>query len=163
MRLLDAARKFAGWADFIVIPSNAPHFFQDRIEEVSGLKVLSMIDITLQEVQRRQIKKVGVIGMGEPRVYHMPLDRMSIPHVTITSELRDRLDKSILSVMAGTDGPQEEAIAQEALAVLRAQDADGIILGCTEIPLLLKEHAHAPNLINPLELLAEAAVRYAIT
>lgn len=161
-RLFEAVKKLGSWADFIVITSNAPHLFQQQIEEATGLKVLSMIDLTLGEVQKRQIKKVGVIGMGEPRVYQMPLDRMSIPHVTITKELRDRLDKSILSLMAGAEGPQEQATAQEAVAALREQDADGIILGCTEIPLLLREYGVAPDLINPAELLAEAAVRYAM-
>ncbi|MEO6457976.1 MAG: hypothetical protein ABIO92_06845 [Chloroflexia bacterium] len=48
------------------------------------------------------------------------------------------------------------------MAALRGQGADGIILGCTEIPLLLRERGVAPDLINPAELLAEAAVRHAI-
>jgi aspartate racemase len=39
---------------------------------------------------------------------------------------------------------------------------EGIILGCTEIPLLLGEAADGPDLINPLQLLAEAAVRFAM-
>ena len=161
-RLFEAVKKLGSWADFIVITSNAPHLFQQQIEEATGLKVLSMIDLTLQEVQKRQSKKVGVIGMGEPRVYQVPLDHANIPHVTITKELRERLDKSILALMSGADGPQEQAIAQKAVAALREQETDGIILGCTEIPLLLKEHGVAPDLINPAELLAEAAVQYAI-
>jgi aspartate racemase len=161
-RFLDAARRFAGWADFIVITSNAPHFFQGEIERASGLKVLNMIDITVQEVQNRQLRTVGLVGMGEPRVYRDALDRLGIAHVTIEKELRDRLDKSIVALMAGTDGPQDQATAQEAVAALRVQGTDGIILCCTEIPLLLKEHAAGSDLINPIELLAEAAVRYAI-
>ena len=161
-RLFEAVKKLGSWADFIVITSNTPHLFQQQIEEATGLKVLSMIDLTLREVQQRQIKKVGVIGMGEPRVYQMPLDKLNVPHVTINKELRDRLDKAILALAEGKDGPQEHSTAQEAVAALREQGADGIILGCTEIPLLLQEHAVAIDLINPLELLADAAVRYAI-
>ena len=56
-RLFDAVTKLGSWADFIVITSNTPHLFQQQIEEATGLKVLSMIDLTLREVQNRQIKR----------------------------------------------------------------------------------------------------------
>lgn len=46
---------------------------------------------------------------------------------------------------------------------MRIQQINGTILGCSEIPLLLQELAEAPDLINPLQLLAEAAVREAIS
>ena len=51
--------------------------------------------------------------------------------------------------------------AEDALNELRARSVDGIILACTEIPLLLGERATASDLINPLQLLADAAVRHA--
>jgi aspartate/glutamate racemase len=49
------------------------------------------------------------------------------------------------------------------MAAIRARHVDGIILGCTEIPLLLGDMALAPDLINPLELVADAAVKHALT
>jgi aspartate racemase len=64
--------------------------------------------------------------------------------------------------MAGQAGPEESRLAVEAVETLRAREVDGIILGCTEIPLLLGDAAQAPDLINPAQLLAEAAVRFAI-
>jgi aspartate/glutamate racemase len=48
------------------------------------------------------------------------------------------------------------------VATLRAVPVDGVVLGCTEIPLLLGEDAEARDLVSPLTLLAEAAVRRAI-
>jgi aspartate/glutamate racemase len=50
--------------------------------------------------------------------------------------------------------------AKDAVAYLRGLETDGIILGCTEIPLLLE--SEQPDIINPSQLLAEAAIRYAI-
>lgn len=49
------------------------------------------------------------------------------------------------------------------MAQAEAKKLDGIILGCTEIPLLFREEANAPDLVNPAELLAEATVQYALT
>jgi aspartate racemase len=161
-RLLEAAKKLGACVDFLVITANGPHLFQAAIEEVSGRNVLSMIETTLQEVNRRGLKKVGVLGLGEPTVYLRPLEEQGIACECISQELSARLDQAILRLMAGEVGSTEKAIAIEAVDVLRVKQVDGIILGCTEIPLLLQEQGNAADLINPAQLLAEAAVRYAL-
>ena len=60
-------------------------------------------------------------------------------------------------------GDDSRRLAREAVAALRARQVDGIILGCTEIPLLLGAAAAAPDMLNAAQLLAEAAVARAIT
>jgi aspartate racemase len=47
--------------------------------------------------------------------------------------------------------------------VLRGRQVDGVVLGCTEVPLLLREDGEAADLLNLTQLLAEAAVRHALT
>jgi aspartate racemase len=65
--------------------------------------------------------------------------------------------------MEGRAGRDADDIAREALDALRARAVDGIVLGCTEIALLLGEtDKSAPDLLDPLELLAEAAVEHAV-
>ena len=53
-------------------------------------------------------------------------------------------------------------MAREAITTLREQQVDGIIMGCSELPLLLQAESDALDLLNPVHLLAEAAVSYAI-
>jgi aspartate racemase len=151
--------------DFIVITSNAPHLFRGLIEETTGRKVLSMIDITIEEVRRRGWRTVGVLGLGQPTVYIVELERLGIAYETLPAEaggLRDQLDGAIVRLMAGDTGPECTNLAMQAVEMLRARGVDGVILGCTEIPLLLGATAQAPDCINPAQLLAEAAVRFAI-
>src|SRR5262245_35018232 len=52
-RLLEAAKKLGSTADFLVVPCNSAHQFQHELEQTSGLKVLSMIDLAVNEVRRR--------------------------------------------------------------------------------------------------------------
>src|SRR5690349_9338199 len=59
--LLDAARRLGAWADFLVITANGIHAYQDEIEQASGRKVVSMVDATLEEVRRRQLKRLGIV------------------------------------------------------------------------------------------------------
>jgi aspartate racemase len=163
--LLDNLLALAPLVDFFVITSNAPHLMQDLIEKTTGRPILSMIDATLAEVQRRGWQRIGVLGLGDPVVYTSRLQPLDLPTETLAPDhlpLRDQLDQSILALMTGQSGPAETAIALEAVNTLRAKSVDGIILGCTEIPLLLNDSSNAPDLINPLQLLAEAAVKHAI-
>jgi aspartate racemase len=67
-----------------------------------------------------------------------------------------------MAVVSGQADAQATEQARRAVAALRARAVDGIILGCTEIPLLLHADLDAPDLLNPTALLAEAAVRHAI-
>ncbi len=152
-------------SDFLVITANGPHVLIDAVEQASGRKVLSMIEVTLEEARRRGWVRIGLLGLGEPHVYMAPLEQMGVPFETLSGELealRNRLDQSILALMEGRAGPEAAAVAMEAVEALRSKGVDGIILGCTEIPLLLGEAGNASDLINPAELLAEAAVKYAI-
>jgi aspartate racemase len=160
--LLDAAKWLGEWVDFLVITSNTPHLVQDQIEQAAGCKVVSMIEATLRDLQRRRWNKVGVLGLGEPAVYTKALASRQIVYEMIAGELRAKLNESITKVMEGRDDTESTAIAEEAIAALRAREVDGIILGCTEIPLLLHDGVDAPDLINPAQLLAEAAVKYAL-
>ena len=162
-RLFEAASKLGALVDLLVITSNGVHRFQAEIEQAAGRKVVSMIDATLDEVRRRGWNRVGVLGLGEPVVYMEPLAQLGIAFETIDAETRAALDQAIFRTMEGRDDADCIAAARAAIAELRTRGVDGIILGCTEIPLLLRDIADRDaDLINPTQLLAEAAVRAAI-
>jgi aspartate/glutamate racemase len=99
------------------------------------------------------MKRIGVLGgispQATPRVYLDPLGQRGVQCATIGGALPARLDDGIRAVMEGREGVGETAAV------------DGIVLGCTEIPLLLGEASEAGDLVNPLALLAEATVRFA--
>jgi aspartate racemase len=161
--LVDAARWLGKAVDFIVIPCNAAHVGAAAIREAAGCPVLSMIDLVVDDVTRRGCRRVGVTGFaGAPAVYLDPLRQRGIQCATIDSQAQAPLDAAIYAVAEGRDGASHGAAARTAVAALRSQAVDGIVLGCTEIPLLLAADALQPDLINPAALLAEAAVRFAV-
>jgi aspartate racemase len=122
-----------------------------------------MVDVTMDEVACRGWERVGVLGFNRaPPFYLNPLRERDIHCETIDATLQTPLDAAIRAVMEGRDGAAEIEAARATVASLRARPVDGIILGCTEIPLLLREEAEAADLVNPAALLAEAAVRFAI-
>jgi Aspartate racemase len=161
-RLLDAARALGALVDFLVMTSNAPHLFAAEVERAAGRKVLSMIELVVDDVRRRGWHRVGVMGFGDPLVYTRSLTALGIECETLPPELRASLDRKIGAVMEGREGEEHRTVASQALETLRGRSVEGVILGCTEIPLLLGEAGVAADLLNPLQLLAAAAVRAAL-
>jgi aspartate racemase len=157
----------AGWlgtiADFLVIPCNAAHVGLDAIQKAAGRPVLSMIEITADEVAKRGWRRAGVLGFaGAPRPHVEALGRRGIRCEGVDPAAQTPLDAGIRAVAEGRDGAADARAARTAVDLLRALPVDGVVLGCTEIPLLLGKDAEAKDLVSPAALLAEAAVRMAI-
>jgi len=161
--LVDAAARLAPLVDFLVMPCNAAHAGIAELREVTGRPFLSMIDVVLDDVARRNCRRVGVLGArAAPPQYLDGLTERGIACETIDAALQQRVDAGIQAVMEGREGKDDREAAREAVATLRARRVDAVVLGCTEIPLLLADESDAPDLVHPAALLAEAAVRFAI-
>lgn len=162
-RMLTVAKRLGRMADFLLLPTNGVHRFQNEIENAAGRRLLSMIDATTDEVKKRKWKRAGVLGLMTLEIYTRRLTEMGITFEVVNPELQRQIDKTIFRVMEGRDDENDRAIMLTAINELRNKNVDGIIPGCTEIPLLLGNEMDAPDLVNPAQLLAEAAVKYAIS
>ena len=161
-RLLDADRRLGAWADLIVIPSNTPHFFLDQIREAAGCAVVSMIDAAVEALRSRVADVVGLVGLGIPQIYADRFASEGLRVVTASEDPRAALDRAIIRLMEGAETDADRAAARAAVDEVRAAGAPVTVLGCTEIPLLMGDATDADDLVNPGQLLAEAAVRLAL-
>jgi aspartate racemase len=161
-QLIEAARQLGPLVDFLVITANGPHALQSQIEAAAGRPVLSIIALTVAEVRSRGWRRVGVIGMGGPHAYAISLSRLGIAMESLPADLQEQFDRSVIALYEGAAGPGARRVAHEAVAFLRRQAIDGIVLGCTDLPLLLDQDVADPSVIDPTQLLAEAAVRQAM-
>lgn len=161
--LLDAARLLGAHADFLVLTANGPHVFTKEIEAAAGRPLVSMIAVTVAEVLRRGWRRVGVLGFFGPQVpaYADALRARNLEFALIDDERQARLNDAVFRLMEGRATDASRSAARDAIDALRRQQVDGIIPGCTEIPLLLGDAANAADLVNPAQLLAEEAVRQA--
>jgi aspartate racemase len=163
-RLLEVAQRLGAWADFLVITANGVHLFQEEIERSAGRKVLSMVDATVAEVQRRGLRHVGIVDFRPVpiSVYPRPLENAGIRWTFVPDNMLAPLYGAVLAVDEGRTDVEGFQIARAGVAYLRMQDVDGIILACTEIPFMLDAPDAEADIINPLQLLAEATVRFAM-
>jgi aspartate racemase len=161
-RVLETARRLGEWADFLIIGANTPHLFVDEIAAAAGREVLSMVDLVMDDVRRSGPGRVGLLGLGVPGAYVNRFESEGVPFVVPPDDVRGALDEAIYRTLEGATTDRHGRAAHAAVDWLRGHPARPIVMGCTEIPLLLGEAADAPDLINPGRLLARAAVRKAI-
>lgn len=161
--LLEAAKFVGKNADFLIIPSNTPHLFTTEVERVAEKPLLSIVEVVVDEIVRRKCRRVGVMAIGlilEKGLYQIPLEERGIKSVTLPKKLSDKLDEEgVYPLQEGAGVDEIGDVTSESIKYLREQKVDGIILGCTEIPILLGEAENDPDIINPSQLLAEASVK----
>jgi aspartate racemase len=161
--MLEAARWLGRVADFLAMPCNSAHVGVRQLAEAAGCPVLDMTGVALDDVARRGWRRVGVLGFaGAPALYLDPLRARGIRCETVDAHVQARLDAAIRAVAEGREDESNRAATRAAVEALRAAGADGVVLGCTELPLLLDDKRDAPALVDPAALLAEAAVRVAV-
>ncbi|MFI5205340.1 MAG: aspartate/glutamate racemase family protein [Candidatus Paceibacterales bacterium] len=164
--LLKAAAELGSLCDFLAIPSNTAHLFQNEIEQASGKRVLSIVEAAFNEVSKRAVKKVGILGMGlttKHQLYQTKLEGLGLDWLTIEQDMSGLLDKFVFDYMEGKITQEGHDLAVNCLEFIRKQGAEAIIIASDEVLLLLgNKYAEAKDVINPAELLAETAIQFAI-
>jgi len=153
-------------ADFAVIATNTMHNLFDKLDKRNIIPLLSLVDATAAEVSKAGIKKVGLIGtrfaMNKP-YYRIGLAKYGIEAVVPDADDQAYISKIIFEELSY--GVLKDESRKGYLAImerLKEKGAQGIILGCTEIPLLIKqEHTKIP-VFDTTRIHAEAALQWAL-
>lgn len=152
--------------DFIVICTNTMHKVVGQIEEKISVPVLHIADTTAEEIGRRKLGKVGLLGTRytmEQDFYRLRIESHGIVVGVPGSEQRDEINRIIFEeLVAGELRQTSKEFFQQVIRDLVAEGAEGIILGCTEIGLLIKpEDADVP-LFDTAKIHAIQAVKRAL-
>ena len=153
-------------AEAIMLCANTSHIVAEKVEENIGIPLIHITDATAKEIVRQNLKKVALLGTRftmENDFYAKRLSRFEIETIIPNEEERDFIHSSIFDEL-GKDIFTEET-KQKYLEIIRnlnERGAEGVIFGCTEIPMLLKpEDCPIPSFDTTL-IHAKAAVEFAL-
>ncbi|CPR13773.1 aspartate/glutamate racemase family protein [Brenneria goodwinii] len=155
-------------AEAIVICTNTMHKVADAVENASQLPLLHIADATGESIAKQGMKKVGLLGTRytmEQDFYRQRIhDRYGIDVIIPDSAGRETVNRVIYEELCqGKIDAGSRQAYREIITQLERQGAEGIILGCTEIPLLLSaDDANVP-LFDTTTLHAIAAAKYALS
>ena len=166
----------SGDADIIAIPCNTAHAFVQRIQPYLGIPIVNMLTVTVETLRESfpSLRDVGLLatsGTVASGVYRQALEAQGLRQVLPGPALQDRVMNAIYGetgVKAGFVGGQCMDDICAALEGLAEEGIDVVILGCTELPLLLpgahwlSAGGRAITLVDPTDILAKRCVAYAM-
>lgn len=166
--LEDAARRLhAGGADCIVLCTNTMHKVADRIQAAVPIPFLHIADPVGQAAARAGTRTVGLLGtaftMEEPFMRERLHQQHGLKVLVPSAEERAAVHSIIYEELCvGVVSDASRAIYQQAITALAQRGAEAVILGCTEITLLIKPQHSALPLLDTTALHAMAAVDFAL-
>lgn len=154
-------------ADFIIIATNTMHLVFDEVQASVQVPMLSLLEVVGDTIQARGLSTVGLLGTRftmEQTFYH---DALTARGIAVT--VPDAPDRALVNrviyeeLTAGRILDESRAEYVRIIQHMAQQGTQGVILGCTEIPLLIGESDVSLPLFDTTELHADAALKYAIT
>ncbi|MDE6231851.1 MAG: amino acid racemase [Lachnospiraceae bacterium] len=131
-------------ADFAVLSANTPHIVFDRLQELSPIPLISIIESTCKEAEKRNLKKIGLLGtiftMTED-FFKQPFSRKNIKIVVPSDMEMDYINQKISSELEHGIIKKDtlESFKKIISRMQTEENIEAVILGCTELPLLLND------------------------
>lgn len=159
-----AAHLEAMGADFLIMPCNTAHYFYEDITQGLSIPFLHMVNETAAYIgaQFPETKKVGVLateGTCKAGVYDKALTARGLAPLTPEPSMQQHVTDLIYGIKAGEKIPIHGFM--DAVAALNAQGATCFVLGCTELSVAQKLYGFSGPFVDPLTVIAEAAIRFA--
>jgi len=152
-------------ASCILICANTMHLCIDAVRKVVGIPVIHIADTTAKEIQKKGIQKVALLGTKytmEKDFFRDILNEHSIETIIPDAEERDEIHRIIYDELA--QGEFKKSSKESYLKIIDSlilNGAEGIILGCTEIPLLINQNDVSLPIFDTTKIHAAAAFKFA--
>ncbi len=166
--MLSAARAVeAGGADFLIICTNTMHKMAAEVQQGIGIPLLHIADATAEAVQARGLRRVGLLGTRftmEQDFYRGRLEEKHALEVLVPGPVDRVIVDSVIygELVRGRIEPASKAEYLRIMEGLGEAGAEGIILGCTEIGLLVSQADCSLPLFDTTRIHALAAVQLAL-
>lgn len=163
--LIDSAKKLEKWgADFIIMPCNTAHYFAEEIQKAIKIPLINMIEETASYVESLGVKRAGILattGTIVSGIYQKALEKREIEGIVPSEKDQEKVMKGIYKGVKAGNIELGRNLLLEVAKKLEGE-VEAIIAGCTEVSVALKQEDLSVPLIDPMDILAEKAVKIAL-
>jgi aspartate racemase len=165
--MLSSAHKLAKTgSDFLICPDNTIHQALPYVEPRSPLRWLHIAEVVAAHAVERGFRRLGLTGtrhLVESEVYPEKLTARGLEYVRPNAPQRDEIDRIIMDELVyGVFRPEAVACFRRVMGRMKDEGCDAVILGCTEIPLIMNDANSPLPTLDSTRLLARAALRRAV-
>ena len=143
------------------IACNTAHLLLKNLQSITSIPFVSIIDEISREVVNSKIKKVGLLGTPVTIKSKLYQDKLSEENIEVISPTKLEVlivERVIRNVLAGKANQKDEKRSISVVEALRRRGSEGIILGCTELPLIFPKDFSIP-IFDSIEILARALLQ----
>lgn len=166
LMLRSADRLKRAGADFLICPDNTIHAAMKYVLPNSPLPWLHIAGEVGKEAQRRGFRRLALTGtkfLVESSVYPEQLEKLGIEYVCPTKQQRERINHIIFyELVRGMQSLESLFYLQQTIEQMKNQGCDAVVLGCTEIPLLVSDEDSPLPTLDSTRVLARAALQHAL-
>jgi aspartate racemase len=164
--MLISARKLAmTGADFLICPDNTIHQAFAYVQPRSPLPWLHIAEVVAEQAAERGYRRLGLTGtrwLVDSEVYPQQLAARGLAYARPTPAEREEINRIIMDeLICGVFKPEAVAYFQRVIGRMKDEDCDAVVLGCTEIPLIMSDSNSPLPTLDSTRLLARAALRRA--
>jgi aspartate racemase len=153
-------------ADFLICPDNTIHQALPHVLPRSPLPWLHIAEVAAEEAVSRGFRRIGITGtkwLVDSEVYPQKLSARGLEYVRPSTAERDECNRIIMDeLVCSSFKPESIGYFQQVIARLKDQGCDAVVLGCTEIPLIINDGNSPLPTLDSTRLLARAALRRAV-
>jgi aspartate racemase len=165
--MLTSANKLAQiGADFIICPDNTIHQALPYVQSRSSMPWLHIADVVAAAAVERGFTYLGLTGtrwLVDSQVYPEKLEARGLKYLRPSTTERDEINRIIMDeLVCGIFKPAAVAFHQGVIGRMKDQGCDAVVLGCTEIPLIMNDENSPLPTLDSTRLLARAALRRAV-
>jgi aspartate racemase len=165
--MLSSANKLAKiGADFLICPDNTIHQALPYVESRSPLLWLHIAEVVASHAVERGFRRIGLTGtrwLVDSEIYLEKLTARSLEYLRPNDIEREEINRIIMDELVYSNfKPESISTFQQIIGRMKDQSCDAVVLGCTEIPLIMYDANSPLPTLDSTRLLARAALRRAI-
>ena len=165
--MLSSANKLAKiGADFLICPDNTIHQALPHVEPRSPLPWLHIAEVVAAQAVLRGFRRLGLTGtrwLVESEIYPEKLTARGLEYVRPNTAESEEINRIIMNELVyGVFQPEAMVYFQRVIARMKDEDCDAVVLGCTEIPLIMNDSNSPLPTLDSTRLLARSALHRAV-
>jgi len=152
-----------GGVDFIIMAANSPHAVYDKLVQRSQVPILSIVEATAKKAQQEKLRKLLLLGIKftmQSSFYPEYFAKSGMEVITPSDSEQDVINEIIFDELV--IGKLTKESKNMLLKIVNAYEVDAVILGCTELPLILQQNDTDVILLDTVELHVEVALQYCL-
>lgn len=147
--------------DLIIIAANSPHAVFDELKARTKIKILSIVEATAEKAKKENIKKLLLLGIKftmQSTFYQDYFKKLGMELITPREEEQDEIDRIIFDELV--IGLFKQPSKTRIIEIINNCNVEGVILGCTELPLLIKQKDLKIKLFDTVDIHVNSTLDY---